>query len=64
MVRTAFNAIHDADLALEAAAAADMPLPSAQIWRDHLQRAIDNGEGDIDWAVMARVQARASGLDK
>jgi hypothetical protein len=41
-----------------------MPLPSAQIWRDHLQKAIDRGEGDLDWAVMAREQARASGLDK
>jgi 3-hydroxyisobutyrate dehydrogenase-like beta-hydroxyacid dehydrogenase len=61
---TAVIGLKDADLALEAAAAVDMPLPSAQIWRDHLQKAIDRGEGDLDWAVMAREQARASGLDK
>lgn len=61
---TAIIGLKDADLALEAAAAADMPLPSTHIWRDHLQRAIERGEGDLDWAVMAREQARASGLDK
>ncbi len=61
---TAVIGLKDADLALEAAAAADMPLPSTLIWRDHLQRAIDRGEGTLDWAVMAREQARASGLDK
>lgn len=58
------DAILSADLALEAAAAADMPLPSTHIWRDHLLRAIERGEGALDWAVMAREQARASGLDK
>ncbi len=40
------------------------PLPSAHIWRDHLIRAIERGEGALDWAVMAREQARASGLNK
>jgi 3-hydroxyisobutyrate dehydrogenase-like beta-hydroxyacid dehydrogenase len=61
---TAVIGLKDADLTLEAAAAADMPLPSAHIWRDHLMRAIERGEGALDWAVMAREQARASGLDK
>lgn len=61
---TATIGLKDADLALEAAAAADMPLPSTHIWRDHLLRAIERGEGALDWAVMAREQARASGLDK
>lgn len=61
---TAVIGLKDANLALEAAAAANMPLPSAHIWRDQLQRAIDRGEGNLDWAVMAREQARASGLDK
>jgi 3-hydroxyisobutyrate dehydrogenase-like beta-hydroxyacid dehydrogenase len=54
----------DADLALEAASSADVPLPSAHIWRDYLTKAIERGEGDLDWAVMAREQARASGLEK
>jgi len=61
---TALIGLKDADLALEAAAAADVPLPSTQIWREHLTAAIERGEGALDWAVMAREQARRSGLDK
>lgn len=60
---TAVIGLKDADLALEAAEAAQAPLPSVHIWRDYLQSAIDRGEGDLDWAVMAREQARASGLE-
>jgi len=60
---TATIGLKDADLALEAAAAADVPLPSARIWRDYLSRAIERGEGSLDWAVMAREHARASGLE-
>ena len=61
---TAVIGLKDADLALEAADVADMPLPSTHIWRDHLIKAIERGEGALDWSVMAREQARASGLDK
>ena len=61
---TATVGLKDADLALEAGRAARVPLPSAAIWRDHLLRAIERGEGHLDWAVMAREQARASGLEK
>jgi len=61
---TAVIGLKDADLALEAAAAADVPLPSTHVWRDYLKSAIERGEGDLDWAVMAREQARASGLEK
>jgi 3-hydroxyisobutyrate dehydrogenase-like beta-hydroxyacid dehydrogenase len=61
---TAVIGLKDADLALEAAEAADVPLPSTHIWRDYLQKAIDRGEGHLDWAVMALEQARASGLEK
>ena len=61
---TAVIGLKDADLALEAAAAVDMPLPSTHIWRDYLVSAIERGEGTLDWAVMAREQARASGLDR
>jgi len=61
---TAVIGLKDADLALEAAAAADMPLPSTHIWRNYLQSAVDKGEGHLDWAVMALEQARASGLEK
>jgi 3-hydroxyisobutyrate dehydrogenase-like beta-hydroxyacid dehydrogenase len=61
---TAMIGLKDADLALEAAEAADMPLPSTHIWREHLVQAIERGEGALDWAVMAREQARKSGLNK
>ena len=60
---TAVIGLKDADLALEAAESADMPLPSAYIWRNYLAKAIERGEGHLDWAVMAREQARASGLE-
>jgi len=61
---TAVIGLKDADLALEAAEAAEMPLPSAHIWRDYLAKAVERGEGHLDWAVMALQQARASGLEK
>ena len=61
---TAVIGLKDADLALEAAAAADVPLPSTLVWRDYLAKAIERGEGHLDWAVMAKEQARASGLEK
>lgn len=60
---TAVIGLKDADLAIEAAELAHSTLPSVHVWRDHLQRAIDRGEGALDWAVMAREQARAAGLD-
>ena len=60
---TAVIGLKDAELAIEAAEAADVPLPSVMIWRDYLARAIERGEGHLDWAVMAREQARVSGLE-
>lgn len=61
---TAVIGLKDADLALEAAEVAAVPLPSTYVWRDYLISAIERGEGDLDWAVMAREQARASGLEE
>jgi len=61
---TAVIGLKDADLALEAAESAGIPLPSTNVWRNYLQMAIDRGEGHLDWAVMAREQARASGLEE
>jgi 3-hydroxyisobutyrate dehydrogenase-like beta-hydroxyacid dehydrogenase len=54
--------LKDADLALAAGGAAGVPLPSANVWRDRLVGAVAHGDGGCDWAVMAREQARASGL--
>jgi len=60
---TAVIGLKDADLVVAAAETADMSMPSVHIWREHLIKAIERGEGHLDWAVMAREQARASGLD-
>lgn len=56
-------ALKDANLVLAAADAARVPMPSASVVRDRLLGAIAHGDGEKDWAVMAREQARASGLD-
>lgn len=59
---TAQLALKDANLVLAAADAARVPMPSASVVRDRLLGAIAHGDGERDWAVMAREQARASGL--
>jgi 3-hydroxyisobutyrate dehydrogenase-like beta-hydroxyacid dehydrogenase len=55
--------LKDANLALAAGEAANVPLPSANVMRDRLLGAIAHGDGELDWAVMAREQARASGIE-
>jgi len=55
--------LKDANLALAAGEAAGVPLPSCNVYRDRLLGAVAHGEGDLDWSVMARDQARASGLE-
>ena len=55
--------LKDANLALAAGEAVDVPLPCANVWRDRLLGARAHGDGDLDWAVMAREQARASGIE-
>ena len=55
--------LKDANLALAAGEAVGVPLPSGNVWRDRLVGAVAHGEGENDWAVMARDQARASGLE-
>jgi 3-hydroxyisobutyrate dehydrogenase-like beta-hydroxyacid dehydrogenase len=56
-------ALKDANLILAAGDQARVPLPSANVYRDRLLSAIAHGDGARDWAVLAREQARASGLD-
>jgi 3-hydroxyisobutyrate dehydrogenase-like beta-hydroxyacid dehydrogenase len=56
-------ALKDVDLTLTAAGQAGVPLPSANVLRDRLLSAIAHGDGDRDWAVLAREQARLSGID-
>jgi 3-hydroxyisobutyrate dehydrogenase-like beta-hydroxyacid dehydrogenase len=56
-------ALKDVDLTLAAAGQAHVPLPTAAVIRDRLLSAIAHGDGDRDWAVLAKTQARLSGLD-
>jgi 3-hydroxyisobutyrate dehydrogenase-like beta-hydroxyacid dehydrogenase len=60
----ALTGLKDANLALAAGEAKGVPLPSGNVWRDRLVGAVAHGEGEHDWAVMAKDQARASGLAK
>jgi 3-hydroxyisobutyrate dehydrogenase-like beta-hydroxyacid dehydrogenase len=57
-------ALKDVDLTLAAAGHTHVPLPSANVLRDRLLSAIAHGDSDRDWAVLAREQARMSGLDE
>ena len=60
---TTHLALKDADLVLAAANAARVPMPSANVVHDRLLGAIAHGDGEKDWGVIAREQARACGLD-
>ena len=53
----------DSNLVMAAGQAANVPLPSLNVFRDTLIEALAHGEGDLDWAVMGRVRARAGGLE-
>jgi 3-hydroxyisobutyrate dehydrogenase-like beta-hydroxyacid dehydrogenase len=55
--------LKDTNLILAAGQAASVPLPSMNVYRDRLLGAMAHGEADKDWSVMARDQARASGLE-
>lgn len=59
---TATLGLKDINLALAAAGSVGVPLPSGNVYRDRLVGALAHAEGELDWAVMARDQARASGL--
>ena len=59
---------HEADLEVRvlsasAAAAENVPLPSLNVWRDRLIGAVAHGDGEKDWAVVGREQARAANLE-
>jgi 3-hydroxyisobutyrate dehydrogenase-like beta-hydroxyacid dehydrogenase len=56
--------LKDTGLMLAAGLAENVPLPSLNVYRDKLLAAMANGDENCDWAVMARHQARAAGLDK
>jgi 3-hydroxyisobutyrate dehydrogenase-like beta-hydroxyacid dehydrogenase len=60
---TADLGLKDANLVLDAAGLARLPMPSANVLRDRLLGAVAHGDGGKDWAVVARDQARAGGLE-
>lgn len=55
--------LKDAILIAAAADLARVPMPSHDIYRQRLLGAVAHGDGDRDQAVLAREQARASGLE-
>jgi 3-hydroxyisobutyrate dehydrogenase-like beta-hydroxyacid dehydrogenase len=61
---TTLLGLKDFNLIMEAADLARVPLPSGNAFRDRLLGAIAHGDGEKDWAVVAREQGRASGLEK
>jgi 3-hydroxyisobutyrate dehydrogenase-like beta-hydroxyacid dehydrogenase len=56
--------LKDVRLVIEAAEAAEMPLPLASLIRDHMLTAIAGGMGDVDWSAFAVVNAEAAGLSR
>ena len=53
----------DLDLGLKAGEALGVPLPVTQLTRELVQRSIDAGHNDRDFAVLLEEQSKASGLD-
>jgi 3-hydroxyisobutyrate dehydrogenase-like beta-hydroxyacid dehydrogenase len=58
-----FVGLKDANLIAAAADLARVPMPSHNVYKDRLLGAVAHGDGDRDQAVLAREQARASGLE-
>ncbi len=56
--------LKDVNLALDAAAAKHAVLPAAQIVRENMLTAIEQGLGGKDWSVLAKVTRRRAGLDE
>jgi 3-hydroxyisobutyrate dehydrogenase-like beta-hydroxyacid dehydrogenase len=60
---TTLLGLKDFGLIMAAAEQGRVPLPSGNALRDRLLSAVAHGDGEKDWAVVAREQARASGLE-
>jgi 3-hydroxyisobutyrate dehydrogenase-like beta-hydroxyacid dehydrogenase len=56
--------LKDVNLALEAAGAKSVPMPTASLIHDQLVSAMARGYGEMDWAVIAQVAAENAGLQK
>ncbi len=56
--------LKDVRLALHAGEAVHVPMPFANVLRDHLLEGVACGDADRDWAAVARVSARHAGLER
>jgi 3-hydroxyisobutyrate dehydrogenase-like beta-hydroxyacid dehydrogenase len=54
--------LKDIKLVLAAAEHLNVPLPTASLVRDHFLSGLAQGQGDSDWAALARISAKNSGL--
>jgi 3-hydroxyisobutyrate dehydrogenase-like beta-hydroxyacid dehydrogenase len=60
---TVRRALQILDLVMAGADQVRVPLPSVDACRDRLLGTVARGEGEDDWTVLYREQARASGLE-
>lgn len=54
----------DTELALEAAAASDVPMPYAGVLRDRFLQALAYGHGELDWSAVAEISRINAGLKR
>ena len=57
-----FLGLKDVNLALDAAKAKQAVLPGAEIVRENMQSAVDQGFHDKDWSILAKATRRRAGL--
>ncbi len=56
--------LKDAELALQAGEAVQVPLPFASILRDHYLQALAHGHASLDWSAIAEVARHNAGVGK
>jgi 3-hydroxyisobutyrate dehydrogenase-like beta-hydroxyacid dehydrogenase len=56
--------LKDVNLALDAATAKQAVLPAAEIVRENMRQAVDQGLGAKDWSALAKVTRRRAGLEE
>jgi 3-hydroxyisobutyrate dehydrogenase-like beta-hydroxyacid dehydrogenase len=54
----------DLRLALEAAGAAEVPMPLASLLKDQFLSGVARGMGDLDWSALGALAAERAGLDR
>lgn len=56
--------LKDVNLALEAAKAKNASLPAAEIVRENMGRAVEQGLDDQDWSALSKMTRRRAGLEE